>query len=457
MRKKAAILLALVMSAALAACGGAAEQETPEEGDVTQATEEEQEPVFAASDYVDPAPYDTIEIETAPVKQVDKADIQTEIDRFLADNEQLVEIKDRTEVETGDTVRVSYVLKADGEEVEDAAMEDLNVEVGQGTMPEGFEEGLVGAQVGSSKEITLTLPEDYQDSDLAGKEVVYEVEIQGIYAYQIPELNDEFLASIGKVDNNNEPIDTVDKLYAYFKDQLQAQADSEHEEAVNTAILSYLMDNSTFKQDIPADYVSRIETAYTKMYQEYAKLYGEDLSAFMTRIGSTEESYQDDIHKIAEQYSRQVMILRAIGEKENLLPTDAEMEDYAAQKAASFGYASVEAYEKDFDIELVYDNLICDRVLAYLKGHVKAKETAEAAKKTDPADLVGKKCRIKIKHDELIIRTGPGKDYSELTRVPKGKVVTVLEIDESGKWARISFDEMEGYCAVKYLKLKKKQ
>ena len=453
MRKKAvSILLALTMAAALAACSGSAGQENPEGGKATEETEEE--PVFTASDYVDPAPYDSIEVEVAPVKEVDKADIQTEIDRFLADNEQLYEIQDRTDVQKGDTVNVSYILTLDGEEVDDASMEDLNVEIGQGTMPEGFEDALVGTEAGSTTEITLTLPEDYQDSDLAGREVVYSVTVNGIYNYQIPELNDEFLAGIGKVDNNNEPIDTVDKLYDYFKDQLQTRAELDHREAVNSAILNYLMENSTFKQDIPEDYISRIESAYTKMYQEYAKLYGEDLPAFMTRIGSTEETYKDDIRKIAEQYSKQVMILRAIGEKEDLLPSEKEMQDYAAQTAASFGYATVEDYQKDFDIELVNDNLICDRVLDYLKGHVKEKEIRKK-EKTKPEDLVGKKCRIKIKHDELIIRTGPGKEYSELTRVKKGKVVTVLEVD--GKWAKIAFDDMEGYCAVRYLKLKKKQ
>ena len=130
----------------------------------------------------------------------------------------------------------------------------------------------MGTEAGSTTEITLTLPEDYQDSDLAGREVVYSVTVNGIYNYQIPELNDEFLAGIGKVDNNNEPIDTVDKLYDYFKDQLQTRAELDHREAVNSAILNYLMENSTFKQDIPEDYISRIESAYTKMYQEYIYL-----------------------------------------------------------------------------------------------------------------------------------------------------------------------------------------
>ena len=152
-----------------------------------------------------------------------------------------------------------------------------------------------------------------------------------------------------------------------------------------SVILNYLMENSTFTQEIPWEFTDRMEAAYKKMYREYAGLYGEDLPTFMARIGSTQETYEEDIKKIAEQYSRQVLILQAIGEKENLLPTEKEMQDYAEKTAASFGYESAQAYEKDFPIELVYDNLICDKVLTYLRGNVKPVSEEEPAGQEEPA------------------------------------------------------------------------
>lgn len=374
MRKKTIfVLLVLALTILLAVFYGRSVQnaQPAEAGEEASSASTEKEETFSAGDYVEVAAYDSIEAETAPVKEVDQADIQTEIDRFLAENEQLREVLDRTAVQKGDTVNIDYEVVLDGSDLPDKKTEDLNIEIGQGTMPESFEEGLVGKEKGSTAEISVTLPEDFEDRDLAGKEAVYKVSINSIFNYQIPELTDEFLKETGKKDDDGNIIDTVEKLNAYFRKQLEKKAQAEHDEALNGVILNYLMENSTFSREIPGEFTDRITAAYRKMYQEYASLYNEDLATFMARIGSTKESYEDDIRRIAEQYSRQVLILQAIGEKEGLLPGEEEKQAYAEETAVSFGYESAKAYEKDFPIELVYDNLICDKVLTYLRGNVK--------------------------------------------------------------------------------------
>ncbi len=354
-------------------------------GETSEIPPEEEEETFSACDYVEAAPYDSIEAEAAPVKEVDQADIQTEIDRFLAENEQLKEVLDRSKVQRGDTVGVDYTVSLDGTELTDKKTEDLKAEIGTGTLPGSIEDGLVGKEKGSTTEFKVTLPQDYQDGDLAGKDAVFKVTVKNIYIYKIPDLSDEFLSGLGKTDDEGNPIDTVDKLKDYFRKQLESKAQAEHDEALNTVILNYLMENSTFKQEIPAEFTDRMEAAYKKMYREYARTYGEDLPTFMARIGSTQETYEEDIRKIAEQYSRQVLILQAIGEKENLLPDEKEMQDYAEKTAADFGYESAKDYEKDFPIELVYDNLICDKVLAYLRGNVKPVSEEEPAAEEETA------------------------------------------------------------------------
>lgn len=375
MRKKViGVLLVLALTLFLIFYNRESSQNTETAGqesgeEASQASQGED--AFSACDYVEPAAYDAIEAEAAPVKEVDQADIQTEIDRFLAENEQLIEVLDRTTAQKGDTVNIDYAVFLDGSELADKKKEDLNIEIGQGTMPEGFEDGLSGTEKGSTAEISVTLPENYEDRDLAGKEVLYKVTVNSIWNYQIPELSDEFLKEAGKKDDDGNLIDTVEKLNDYFRKQLEKKAQADHDEALNAVILNYLVENSTFKEEIPEDFTGRITEAYRKMYEEYAGIYNEELADFMVRIGSTKETYEDDIRKIAEQYSRQVLILQAIGEKEGLLPDEKEMQAYAEKTAADFGYKSAKDYEKDFPIELVYDNLICDKVLAYLRGNVK--------------------------------------------------------------------------------------
>ena len=107
----AALVLALLLVYGIWGNKEPAQSEAPETGEETaEAAPEEEEETFSASDYVEVAPYDSIEAQAAPVKEVDQADIQTEIDRFLAENEQLKEVLDRSKVQRGDTVGIDYTI-----------------------------------------------------------------------------------------------------------------------------------------------------------------------------------------------------------------------------------------------------------------------------------------------------------------------------------------------------------
>ena len=120
----------------------------------------------------------------------------------------------------------------------------------------------MGKEKGSTTEFKVTLPQDYQDKDLAGKEALYKVTVSNIYIYKIPELSDDFLAGLDKKDDEGNPVDTVDKLKDYFRKQLEAKAQAEHDEALNTVILNYLMEKSTFTREIPAEFTDRMTAAY---------------------------------------------------------------------------------------------------------------------------------------------------------------------------------------------------
>ncbi|MBQ5360328.1 MAG: hypothetical protein IIU47_04740, partial [Lachnospiraceae bacterium] len=121
----AALVLALLLVYGIWGNKGPAQSEAPETGEETaEAAPEEEEETFSANDYVEVAPYDSIEAQAAPVKEVDQADIQTEIDRFLAENEQLREVLDRTSAQKGDTVNVDYVILLDGNELTDKKKEN---------------------------------------------------------------------------------------------------------------------------------------------------------------------------------------------------------------------------------------------------------------------------------------------------------------------------------------------
>lgn len=365
-----ACLLALSMVTGLAACSG--NQEGAGEADTAAAAEAEEAMAYLSgfdpADYVDVAPYKEFTVEVQPKAIIDDADVQAEIDSFMAQNEELVEVTDRTDVQTGDIVNIDFTGKKDGEAFDGGTAEGYDLEIGSGSFIAGFEEGLIGHQVGESLELPLTFPEDYGSEELAGQDVVFEVTINSIQRSQIPALTDEFIAGNGIVDEDGKKITNVEEFRAYERDQLQMNEDNNYNENLQSAILNYLVDNSTFTQDLPGALVDRINGAYVEMFTSYADMYGIDLATFMSYYGSTAETYEEDIREMAVVYSRQLVVLGAIADAEGLNVTDEELQAKLEEEAASYGFTSVEEMTEGSNIEMERENLMGNRVLEYLAG-----------------------------------------------------------------------------------------
>ena len=104
-------------------------------------------------------------------------------------------------VEDGDTVNIDYVGKLDGEEFDGGSAEGYDLEIGSCTFIDGFEDGLIGHEIGEKVTLDLTFPDPYPNNpDLAGKPVVFDVTINAIKESQTPELNDEFVEGLGITD-----------------------------------------------------------------------------------------------------------------------------------------------------------------------------------------------------------------------------------------------------------------
>ena len=107
---------------------------------------------------------------------VTNEEIQTEIDRYRAGEATTTEVKDRDIVQKGDVVNIDYVGRCScGINFEGGSANKYDLEIGSGKFIPGFEDGLIGAKKGSKVDVRLTFPKDYQDKDIAGKEVVFTV------------------------------------------------------------------------------------------------------------------------------------------------------------------------------------------------------------------------------------------------------------------------------------------
>ncbi|MCC5855951.1 MAG: trigger factor [Idiomarina sp.] len=130
-----------------------------------------------------------------PVAEVTDADLEKMLETLRKQNAGWKEVK--RGAKDGDRVTMDFVGRVDGEEFEGGKAEGFALEMGQGRMIPGFEDGVKGLKPGAEKTIEVTFPEDYHAENLKGKAAEFDISVQKVEAPELPELNDEFANQFG--------------------------------------------------------------------------------------------------------------------------------------------------------------------------------------------------------------------------------------------------------------------
>src|SRR5690625_1701097 len=165
-----------------------------------------------------------------PVAEVTDADIEKMIENLRKQQGKQVAV-DRAAVE-GDTVKIDYVGRRDGEEFEGGSAEDATLGLGSGRMIPGFEDAIVGMKAGEEKVVPLTFPEDYHAEDLKGAEVEFTIKLNSVLEQQLAELNDEFFALFGVSEGGEEK----------FREEVRANMERELNHAVRNKVKGRVME-----------------------------------------------------------------------------------------------------------------------------------------------------------------------------------------------------------------------
>ena len=342
---------------------------------------------ITASDYVElPADYSALTVEVEPAAEVTDEEVENLIDSQRESHRELQEITNRSVVQEGDVVNIDYVGRIDGEEFDGGSAEGYNLEIGSKSFIKGFESGLVGAKVGDTVTLELTFPEDYADSTKAGVDVEYEVTVNSIQGYFLPDLTDEFVASLALQDEFGNVVGTVDDLRAYERNYLIESNESQYTWRLEEAIRTKLMENSTFKQDVPQAMVERIYDSMGLELSYRAQQYGVDLKTLMQlAYGSTEDSYLQDIKDLAAEIAKTNIILQAVADAEKLSLSDADFQAEVEKAVSSTtGYTSVDDVPKA-DIEAYREALDKRSAIDFLKSKATVIAPAAAEGSTDAA------------------------------------------------------------------------
>ncbi|MDE5939674.1 MAG: trigger factor [Lachnospiraceae bacterium] len=296
-------------------------------------------------------------------------------DNYLGPKAEKVSVTDRA-VQEGDVANIDFVGYHDGVAFDGGTGAGFDLTIGSGQFIEGFEEGLIGANIGETRNLNLTFPDPYTNADLAGEAVVFEVTVNSISESKAPELTDELVKQLGEEGYNTGGAQTVQELndwvYNLYDQSLQSAYDNE----IETAMASTIMENSTF-QELPEEMVERFTTSIKNNMNVRASSLGMTLAQYMKLYqGMDETAYRAAFEEEGVRMTKQYIMYQAIADKEGLVPTEDEVSGEISALMTIYGYASEEELEKSVDVESIKEDLMRKKVLAFLKENGNIQETA---------------------------------------------------------------------------------
>ena len=325
-----------------------------------------------ASDYATPCDYSSIPVEEeAP--SVSDTYLEYVIQYQLSSSATNEEITDRDDVEEGDIANIDYTGKMDGEEFDGGSATGYDLTIGSGSFIDGFEDGIIGHKVGEEFDLNLTFPEDYSSEDLAGKDVVFTVKVNSISQKVTPELTDEWVAS-----QSIDDVSTVEEYRDYVYDSLLSQAQSTYDSDVQSKVADYVVENSTYPQDPPQEMIDRLVESMKTYYTNYATQYGMELDDFLTTfLGADEDDPEAILTENATTSAKELLVMKAIADKEDLNPSRTEFNTQLSNYAAQAGYSSVDEFKKNEDAESVRESMMLQNVLDFLQKKAVVSEPSE--------------------------------------------------------------------------------
>lgn len=304
-----------------------------------------------ASKYVTLGEYKGIEVTEEEPEVTDEV-VDYYIKKYiLASMAVTTEVTDRTVVEEGDTVNIDFTGYRDGTPFENGSAQGASLTIGSGEFIPGFEDGLIGTSVGDTVTLDLTFPDDYKPADMAGVEVSFEVTINGISIVEFPELTDEIVQGTG-IGGCSTPDELRDYLYESF---YNSEMDT-YNQAVRREIISNVTSKCIFKEP-PEKMVDRFYDMLVEGLTMQALSYGQSFD---------EEAYKDELKENAILSAQQYIMFQAIADAEGLNMSEEEFNQTMEESVIELGYASVEEFKEQSDVEELREYLMADRVMDFL-------------------------------------------------------------------------------------------
>ena len=263
------------------------------------------------------------------------------------------------EAENGDTVVIDYTGYKDGVEFDGGKAEGHHLVLGSNSFIPGFEDQLVGVKTGEDREINLTFPEDYFAEELKGAAVVFKVHVNEIKREVLPELNDEFAEDV-----NIPGVETVDDLKAKVRERLETNKKNAAENEAEEELMNSLTEKA--EVEIPESMIKQEEQYLVNQLASRVQQFGMNFNDYIKAMGKTAEQVMEDYKENAEKSVKLRLVLDAVAKKENLLPTEEQVEE-EFKKIADQYQMEVEKVKQALDAEMIKKDLSVSLAVDFIK------------------------------------------------------------------------------------------
>lgn len=306
--------------------------------------------------------YKGLSVDVAPAEVTDE-DLEAELKKAQEQNAVENDVEGRA-LKDGDTAHLDYAGTVDGVAFDGGTAENQTLVIGSHSFIDGFEDQMIGMNVGEEKDLNVTFPENYGEKSLAGKAAVFHVKLNGISEKILPELDDEFASEVSE-------FDTLEAYKADLKAKLLEKKEAEAKTAKENALAEKAVANA--EMDIPDMMIESQAEDMVRDFGQRLQMQGMQLEQYLKFTGMTMPQMIDQYKDMAKKRIQTRLVLEAVAKAEALEVTEEDMDAEYKKMADQYGMEldKIKEYMGEEDAKTMKQDLAVQKALDLLLAEAK--------------------------------------------------------------------------------------
>jgi len=261
--------------------------------------------------------YNAISVKKVTYRTTQK-EIEAEIKKVQEQNARIIPVEDRA-VKEGDLTVIDFEGFTDGVAFDGGKGTDYSLEIGSGAFIPGFEDQLVGAEIGKEVEVNVTFPKDYHSEDLKGKKAMFKVTVKEIKEKQLPEINDDFVKDVSE-------FDTLDDYKKDIKEKIAKSNEQRGRQETENNVIDEVLKIATV--EIPGCMIDTQLENIARDFDYRLSMQGLNLAKYLEMTGSNIDAFKEQV--------KTSLVLEAVAKAEKVKATEKDVEAEMKKVAESY-------------------------------------------------------------------------------------------------------------------------